>query len=148
MAFFYFFAVVAKFRVSGWDWFVDGGRLQESLIVRSVRWGLSEEGEPVRNALSFWLASHQNLVFALCIGLIIFELLFPLILFARRNLVKLAFVAVAFAFHVANYVLLDVNFLLYGFVLAVFFDLAEVRRRLSARLGRGRLPAVGARTEP
>jgi len=40
VAFFYFFAIVAKFRVSGWDWFAEGGRLQEQLIIRSVRWGL------------------------------------------------------------------------------------------------------------
>ena len=133
VAFFYFFAIVAKFRVSGWDWFAEGGRLQEQLIVRSVRWGLSDEGEPVRNVLSFHLAGYHSIVFLMCLFLIALEFLFPLILFVKRNLIKLAFVACAFLFHVANYVLLDVNFLLYGFVLLVFFDLAQLRRALAER---------------
>ena len=132
VAFFYFFALVAKLRVSGWDWFLDGGgRLQEQLIVRSVRWGLSDEGEPLRNALSFHLAGIRLLVFLMCLFVIALELLFPLILFVKRNLIKLCFVACAFLFHVANYVLLDVNFLLYGLVLLVFFDLAQVRQLLA-----------------
>lgn len=132
VAFFYFFALVAKLRVSGWDWFLDGGgRLQEQLIVRSVRWGLSEEGEPLRNALSFHLAGIQWLVFLMCLFVIALELFFPLILFVKRNLIKLCFVACAFLFHVGNYVLLDVNFLLYGLVLMVYFDLAQVRRLLA-----------------
>ena len=133
VAFFYFFAIIAKFRVSGWDWFVEGGRMQEQLIVRSVRWGLSDEGDPIRNILSFHLAGSQILVFALCLFVIALEFLFPLILFVKRNLFKLVFVSAAFGFHIANYVLLDVNFLLFGFVLAVFFDLAQVRRSLAAR---------------
>ena len=137
VAFFYFFALVAKLRVSGWDWFLDGGgRLQEQLIVRSVRWGLSDEGEPLRNALSFHLAGIQLLVLLMCLFVIALELLFPLILLAKRNLVKLCFVACAFLFHVANYVLLDVNFLLYGFVLLVFFDLAQVHRSLAEQRGK------------
>ena len=136
IAFFYFFALVAKFRVSGWDWFADGGRLREQLIVRSVRWGFSEEGEPLRNALSFHLASYEFVVFLLCLGVIALEALFPLILFCKRNAFKLVFVAVAFTFHVLNYVLLDVNFLLFGFILAVYFDLAQVRDRLVARISR------------
>ena len=134
LAFFYFFAIVAKFRVSGWDWFADGGRLQEQLIIRSVRWGLSDEGMPVRNLLSFHVASCKPLVFALSLWVIAFEFLFPLILFVKRNWIKLGFVSAAFVFHIANYVLLDVNFLLFGFVLAVFFDLAAVRRSLADRL--------------
>ena len=136
VAYFYFFAIVAKIRVSGWDWFVDGGRLQEELIVRSVRWGLSEDGEPLRNTLSFYLASDQFIVFLLCLALIAFELMFPLILFFKRNMVKLLFVAVAFLFHIMNYVLLDVKFYLYGFILAVYFDLAVVRQVLITRIGR------------
>ena len=136
VAYFYFFAIVAKIRVAGWDWFVDGGRLQEQLIVRSVRWGLSEDGEPLRNTLSFYLASDQFIVVLLCLGLIAFELMFPLILFFKRNMFKLLFIAVAFLFHVMNYVLLDVNFLLYGFILAVYFDLAVVRQALITRIGR------------
>ena len=136
VAYFYFFAIVAKIRVSGWDWFVDGGRLQEELIVRSVRWGLSEDSEPLRNTLSFYLASDQFIVFLLCLALIAFELMFPLILFFKRNMVKLLFVAVAFLFHIMNYVLLDVKFYLYGFILAVYFDLAVVRQVLITRFGR------------
>ena len=137
VAFFYFFALVAKFRVSGLDWFAEGGRLQEQLIVRSVRWGLSDEGEPLRNALSFQLAGIHSIVFLLCLFVIAFEFLFPLILFVKRNLIKLGFVVVAFIFHIANYVLLDVNFLLYGFVLLVFFDLAQIRRSLAERFSKG-----------
>ena len=136
VAYFYFFAIVAKIRVSGWDWFVDGGRLQEEFIVRSVRWGLSEDGEPLKNTLAFYLASDQFVVFLLCLALIAFELMFPLILFVKRNMVKLLFVAVAFLFHIMNYVLLDVKFHLYGFILAVYFDLAVVRQALIARIGR------------
>lgn len=142
VAFFYFFALIAKFRVSGWDWFANGGRLQEQLVVRSVRWGLSEEGEPLRNAMSFELAYFPSIVFLLCLFVIAFEFLFPLILFVKRNVIKLGFVAVACAFHIANYVLLDVNFLLYGFVLLVFFDLAQIRRSLAERLSKAKFGAI------
>ncbi len=141
VAFFYFFAIVAKFRVSGWDWFAEGGRLQEQLIIRSVRWGLSDEGEPLRNVLSFQLAGFQTIVFLICLFVIAFELLFPLILLIKRTLIKLVFVIAAFTFHVANYVLLDVNFLLYGFVLMVFFDLAQVRRALTERFPKRLVPS-------
>lgn len=141
VAFFYFFAIVAKFRVSGWDWFAEGGRLQEQLIIRSVRWGLSDESEPLRNALSFQLAGFHTVVFLLCLFVAAFEFLFPLILLVKRTLIKLAFVTAAFIFHVANYVLLDVNFLLYGFVLVVFFDLAQIRRSLAERVPKRLLPS-------
>ena len=106
-----------------------------------MRWGLSDEGEPLRNALSFQLAGFQAVVFLICLFVIAFELLFPLILLIKRTLIKLAFVIAAFTFHVANYVLLDVNFLLYGFVLMVFFDLAQVRRALTDRFPKRLVPS-------
>lgn len=137
LAFFYFFAIVAKIRVSGWAWFADGGRLQEQMITRSVRWGVSEEGEPLRNLLAFELAGSQTFVFWLCIALIIFEGMFPLVLFVRRFWLKLGFVLTAVIFHTANWVLLDVNFVLFSLILMVFFDLAVIRDKISGWSQRG-----------
>ncbi len=133
VACFYLWAIIAKFRVSGWEWFADGGRLQEVMLSRSARWGFDEQGDVVKNELSFQLAQMPDLVFAIVLLFILFEVAFPLILFIKQTKWKLVFVAVASSFHIANFVLLDVNFILFPFVLLVFFDLVPVHAWLKHR---------------
>jgi hypothetical protein len=133
VACFYLWAIIAKFRVSGWEWFAEGGRLQEVLLRRSARWGFDEQGEVVKNELSFQLAQMPDVVFIFALLLILLEVLFPLILFIKSARWKLVFVAVASSFHIANFVLLDVNFILFPFVLLVFFDLVPIHAWLKNR---------------
>ncbi len=133
VACFYLWAIIAKFRVSGWEWFAEGGRLQEVLLRRSVRWGFDDQGEVVKNELSFQLAQMPDVVFVLALLLILLEVVFPLILFIKSTRWKLVFVAVASSFHIGNFVLLDVNFILFPFVLLVFFDLVPIHAWLKSR---------------
>ena len=57
--------MVAKLRVSGWDWFSPAGKVQAKLIQRSLRSGFGEDGELLRRAYSFDLAEHIWIVFTL-----------------------------------------------------------------------------------
>lgn len=142
MAFYYFFAAVAKLRVAGWDWIGDGGQVQIRLIERSMRYGLAETGEAVRYKLAYLLAQNSTWVVIFVTAVIVFELLSPLVLlFMRRLWVRVAFVVGATSFHVMNFVLLSVNFIFYPLLLVVFFDLAKVHARLQARFGWKPLPS-------
>jgi hypothetical protein len=141
VAFYYFFAGVAKLRLAGWDWIGDGGKVQIKLIDRSMRYGLNEAGEPIRGKLSYLLAQTPDWLVVFVTAVIIFELMSPLIIPLVRSLVaRLVFVVSATTFHVANFVLLSVNFIFYPLLLAVFFDLEKVYRRLQPRFGWKPLP--------
>ncbi|MDH5427017.1 MAG: hypothetical protein OEZ57_01925 [Nitrospirota bacterium] len=133
VALFYFWSVIAKVRVSGWEWFAGGGRIQEVLIKRSVRWGLTGEGELVKNSLSFELAQHPELIQIFSHLVLAFELGFPLILFIKAVKLRALFLAGVITFHIATFVLMDVNFLLIPFVYLVFFDLVPIHSWLKAR---------------
>lgn len=141
MAFYYFFAAVAKLRLSGLEWIGEGGKVQVTLIDRSARYGLTEAGEPVRNKLAYLLAQTPDLLVVFVIAVLTFELLAPLVLLRMRSLAaRLVFVAGATTFHIGNFVLLSVNFILYPLLLPVFFDLDKVYRKLQARFGWRPLP--------
>jgi hypothetical protein len=141
IAFYYFFAAVAKLRLSGWVWIGDGGKVQTMLIDRSMRHGLTETGEAVRGKLGYLLAQSPGWLVTFVTAVIVFELLSPLILVLVRSLAaRLVFVAGATAFHIGNFVLLAVNFIFYPLLLAVFFDLDKVYRKLQLRFGWRPLP--------
>ncbi|HYC96062.1 MAG TPA: hypothetical protein VEB39_10235, partial [Sphingomicrobium sp.] len=53
---FYFWALVAKVRLSGLDWFTGGGRIQEVLISRALRDGVTPTGDMVNLQLAWEFA--------------------------------------------------------------------------------------------
>lgn len=133
VALFYFWSVIAKVRVSGWVWFAGEGRIQEVLIKRSVRWGVNDQGEVVKNGLSFELAQHPELIQSFGILVLAFELGFPLLLLIKSAKLRLAFIMGVIAFHISSFVLMDVNFLLIPFVYLIFFDLVPIHQWLKSR---------------
>ncbi len=144
VALFYFWSVIAKVRISGWVWFAGEGRIQEVLIHRSIRWGVNEKGEMLKNALSFELAQHPDLIQLFSILVLAFELGFPLILLIKSVKLRLAFILGVTSFHIATFVLMDVNFLLIPFVYLIFFDLVPIHAWLKPRVDKilGRRPAA------
>lgn len=146
VALFYFWSVIAKVRVSGWVWFAGEGRIQEVLIKRSVRWGMTGEGDLAKNSLSFELAQHPELIQIFSHMVLAFELGFPLILFIKSVKLRAIFLSGVILFHLSAFILMDVNFLLIPFVYLIFFDLVPIHRWLkstfSGRFGRGPQIAV------
>ena len=124
IVFYYFWAIVAKLRVSGWDWFDRAGMIQSKLIGRSLRSGFGEDGEVLRRAYAFDLAEHVWVVFAMGALVALFELFSPLVLIIRRCWATILFLLGAASFHVANFILLNVQFFMYPFVFFTFFNMA------------------------
>jgi len=146
VALFYFWSVIAKVRTSGWVWFAGEGKIQEVLILRSVRWGVTDQGEFLKNGLSFELAQHPELIQFFSILVLAFELGFPLLLLIKSVKLRLAFIIGVTTFHIATFVLMDVNFLLIPFVYLIFFDLVPIHQWLKTRawpLFRRRLSMAG-----
>ena len=144
VALFYFWSVIAKVRVSGWVWFAGEGRIQEVLIQRSVRGGVTEQGEVLTNGLSFELAQHPELIQFFGLLVLAFELGFPLLLFIKSAKWRLVFIMGVTIFHIATFVLMDVNFLLIPFVYLIFFDLVPIHAWLKARVSHivGHRPSI------
>ena len=76
----YLFSIIAKFRVTGWEWFADGQRVQSLLLKRSIMWGATESGHAVDNVVGYWIAHQPALCFFLGIMTLVMEAGFPLIL--------------------------------------------------------------------
>ncbi len=136
VALFYFWSVIAKVRASGWVWFAGEGRIQEVLIKRSVRWGLTGEGDLVKNSLSFELAQHPEILQIFSHLVLAFELGFPLLLVINSVKLRALFLAGVITFHISTFVLMDVNFLLIPFVYLIFFDLVPIHIWLKTRVSR------------
>lgn len=136
VALFYFWSVIAKVRVSGWEWFSGEGRIQEVLIKRSVRWGMTGEGELVKNSLSFELAQRPDLIQIFSHLVLAFELGFPLILFIKSIKLRAFFLSGVIVFHISSFILMDVNFLLIPFVYLIFFDLVPIHQWLQVHAWR------------
>ncbi len=133
VALFYFWSVIAKVRVSGWVWFAGEGRIQEVLIKRSVRYGFGEDGQPLKNALSFWLAQHPDLIAVFSHLVLAFELGFPLILLIQSTKFRAMFLLGVVFFHLSTFVLMNVNFLLIPFVYLIFFDMVPIHAWVKAQ---------------
>ena len=134
IALFYFWALVAKLRLSGLEWFAAGGRIQDTLIGRAVRDGFTPNGEVVALSLGWEFAQHPEWIFWIGVLVFVFELTFPIILFVRDWRIKLFMLAGATLFHLANWLLLNVQFFFYPFVFVTFFNMAEFHRWLTAKL--------------
>jgi hypothetical protein len=134
VAMFYFWALMAKLRISGLDWFTDGGRIQKTLISRALRDGVSPDGEIVNLSMAWDLAQMPQLVFLFGAMVFAFELLFPIILFVRNLRIRVAMIAGGVLFHIANFLLMNVQFYLYPFVFVTFFNMMPVHEWLKAKL--------------
>ena len=143
IAMFYFWALMAKLRLSGLDWFSAGGRIQDMLIARAVRDGFTPAGDVVNLSLAWDLAQNPQAVFWIGLLVFAFELLFPIILFVRDWRIKLFMLIGAALFHVSNFVLLSVDFLLYPFVFVAFFNMNRFHEWAKSKL-RLKRPALAA----
>jgi hypothetical protein len=144
IALFYFWALVAKIRLSGLDWFTGGGRIQHVLISRAVRDGFTPTGEVVNLSLGWELAQLPNLVWFFGALVFLFELFFPLILFVRDWRLKLLALLGATTFHLANYFLMNVQFFFYPFVFVTFFNMNEFHEWLMGKLRQRRAGLAAA----
>jgi hypothetical protein len=131
---FYFWALMAKVRVSGFDWFTGGGRIQAMLLSRSLRDGFNADGSVVNLSMGYELAQHPNAIFWIGMGVFAFELFAPVILFVRNIWLRVIFVVGATIFHQANWFLMNVQFYFYPFVFVTFFNMAAVTRWVGGRL--------------
>lgn len=138
---FYLWSVIAKLRVSGLGWLAGGGKLQEILLRRSAMWGLDEQGHALGNELAFWLAHQPRLLEGMGASVLLMEAAFPLVLIVKSDRVRAAFLAGVAVFHVANFVLIYVGFVLMPLVFVIFFDMNAVARRVRRSVAR-RWPAA------
>lgn len=127
---FYFWSVIAKLRMTGWQWFADPQRIQTLLLERSLIWGATASGEPTFNPLPYWLAQQETLCQIIGLSTLVMETGFPLILFLKSPRARLVFLLGVSFFHVANTVFAYVGFILFPIMFFIFFDLEDVRRRI------------------
>jgi hypothetical protein len=127
---YYFWALMAKLRLSGLDWFAGGGKIHETLLHRSLRDGLAPNGDAIGFSLAYELAQRPEAVFLAGAAVFAFEFFSPLILFTRNKLLIALFLAGATAFHICNYIFMNVQFFLYPFVFVTFFNMAVFHRWL------------------
>ena len=120
----YFWAIVAKLRIPGWDWFDRAGMIQSKLIGRSLRGGFGPDGEVLNRAYAFDLADHVWVIFIMEASVALFELFSLLVLIIRRRWAAILLFLGAASFHLANFILLNVQFFMYPFVFFTFFNMA------------------------
>jgi hypothetical protein len=136
VATFYLWSGLAKLRTSGLDWFAGGKAMQAMLLDRAVRFGLSPEGEAAGSSIGLWLAHYPDVLMLLAVGVIVMEVVFPIVLVLRSFRLRVAFLAGVTFFHVVNFVLMDVMFVLLPVVFVLFFDVTPlVRRFLPSAVG-------------
>jgi hypothetical protein len=88
-----------------------------------------------QSGLSFELAQHPELIQFFAILVLAFELGFPLLLLIKSVKWRLAFILGVTTFHIATYVLMDVNLFLIPFVYLIFFDLVPIHQWLKTLHG-------------
>jgi len=143
---FYCWALVAKVRLAGFDWFTGGGRIQDVLLSRALRDGFNPDGTVIKLSLGYELAQHPQAIFWIGSLVFAFELFSPAILVVRSLWMRILFVIGATIFHQANWFLMNVQFFFYPFVFVTFFNMAAVVRWIGGRLG-VRRPALEAAQE-
>jgi hypothetical protein len=138
VAAFYWWSGIAKLRGSGFYWY--GPEVSAQLMLeRAVRFGV-EGGLPTHGStIGLWLAAHPTLLLLAGSGVAAMELGFPILLFLRSLWTRVVFVSGIVFFHLANYVLLNVQFLFMPVVFVLFFDLSRFVKRLAPQLARGPL---------
>jgi hypothetical protein len=83
-------------------------------------------------ALPLGIALESIQIFSILV--LAFELGFPLILLIKSVKLRLGFILGVTSFHIATFVLMDVNFLLIPFVYLIFFDLVPIHAWLKPRV--------------
>ncbi|MBW2725328.1 MAG: HTTM domain-containing protein [Deltaproteobacteria bacterium] len=126
---FYFWSAIAKLRMTGLEW-ASTERLQDLLLSRSVRNGFEAGGPSTGSDLAYSIAKNELISGSLAQSTYLFELGFPLILLIRDVRVRLVFFAGITLFHVANFYLINVQFLFLPVVFALFFDLSQPLRKI------------------
>ena len=91
-----------------------------------MRYRFSEDGQPLNNALSFWLAQHPNIIAVFSHMVLVFELGFPLLLLVKSPKLRAIFLLGVVVFHLSTFILMNVNFLLIPFVYLIFFDMVPI----------------------
>lgn len=134
ICFFYFAGGVAKLRVSGMEWIDGGERIQKLLLVRAARFGF-EEGVPAGSTIAFEMAQIPALCLALAMSTFAFEFGMPILLVVKNVWLRLLALSGVALFHVSNYVLASVKFLLLPIVFLVFFDLKPIFDAIRALAG-------------
>lgn len=126
---FYFWSAIAKARMSGTTWIGGGERLQHLLLNRSTRYGFEDGIVEGGSQLAFEAAHNAVLCEMLGIATYFFEFGFPLILLVRGLHLRLAFFAGVTLFHIANFILINVQFVLLPIVFLLFFDVSMLAKR-------------------
>jgi hypothetical protein len=135
VASFYWWSGIAKLRASGAYWF--GPDVSAQLMLeRAVRFGMNGSTPHDGSTLGLWFGQQPELLWLAGAGVAVMELGFPVLLLLRPLWLRLVFVAGVAFFHLANYVLLNVQFLFMPVVFVLFFDVASGVARLAPRLSR------------
>ncbi len=134
IATFYFWSGLAKLRGTGFAWWdVDIVRFQ--IFQRAVRFGVDASGSPPDDSIGHWVAAFPVL-FLPDVSVAAMELGFPVVLLLRALWARALFVAGVTAFHVGNFVLMNVHFLLMPLAFVIYFDVSWAGRWLAPRLFR------------
>jgi len=132
VALFYFIGAISKLRVSGSNW-LDASAIQVPIFNRAGASGMESL------QLGQWFASHPDLCAAALLLTFAFEFSFPLLLITSSNKIKAAFLGFFLIFHIANGVLLWVNFIFTPLLFPLFFDLKFLKEFLESKLFKARL---------
>ncbi|MBK6581169.1 MAG: HTTM domain-containing protein [Sandaracinaceae bacterium] len=116
---FYFVAGLAKLRVSGLDWVLDGTAIQKMLIMKGTRWGIDD-------GTLGWFAENPLLCHFTVLSILVMELGFPLVFFLRAKRAILAFLVAMTVFHWSSAIFAEVNFWVTPALLfALFYPFGE-----------------------
>lgn len=128
----YFLSAYAKFRHGGWWWASSA----------TFAWALSRRG----TALGDRLLGYPRLLVAGQWGLLVMELLTPVVLFLRGRLLAVA-LGVLLAFHVATYLAIEIHFLPTVVCLLAFVPLERLEHgSRNGQAGNARRGRLGWRT--
>lgn len=122
--FFYFISAVAKVRVSGFNWVMDGTAIQKMLLTKTARWNF--ETLPWAQTL----AQYPTLTWFLVLFTLAFEFGFPVILLIKNTKARIYFFIGVTIFHISNTVLAGVGFWATPLLFLIFFDLNEIVKRI------------------
>ena len=121
---FYFVSALAKLRVSGLNWVVDGSAVQRVLLMKSGRWNF--ETLP----LGQWMAEYPLLCWMAVLFTMTLELSFPFFALHKNVRIRaLFFLGVSF-FHIANKVMASVGFWAMPLIFLIFFDVKRLAMKL------------------
>ncbi|THV38537.1 HTTM domain-containing protein [Glycomyces buryatensis] len=131
VVFTYFLSAFAKFRYGGFGWVNSG----------TLTWALLRRGTD----LSSWMLDYPWMLRASQWGIVIFELLTPIVLFVGKwKKIQYAIVAFFFCFHITVFAAVTISFLPHVFALSCFLPLERINPRDLARKARNRLRRNGA----